>query len=45
MEKLQRDNPGCVRQKRKYTKSNAEFWEKIVFAMRKRPCLDEDHEQ
>ena len=40
MEKLEHDNPECVRQKRKYTKLNVEYWENL-----KRACHNEEHEQ
>ena len=45
MEKLERDTPTCIRQKREYTKHNREYWEKTILETRKRPCLDEEHEQ
>ena len=45
MEKLERDTPTCIRQKREYTKRNREYWEKTILETRKRPCLDEEHEQ
>ena len=47
MEKLERDTPICIRQKREYTKRNKKVLgekEKIL-KTRKRPCLDEEHEQ
>ena len=45
MEKLERDTPTCIRQKRNYTKRNNEYREKTILETRKRPCLDEEHEQ
>ncbi len=38
-------DPTCIRQKKEYTKRNSEYWEKTILETRKRPCLDEEHEQ
>ncbi len=37
IEKLAWDTPSCVRTKRKYTKKNADYWEKEILEKRKRP--------
>ena len=45
MEKLEKVTPACIRQKREYKKRNSEYWEKTILEIRKRPCLEEEHEQ